>query len=65
MEGGSLNQDMCGGRRGSSLLHLGVVSLLQVLLPFSTVRLAYASAQLVKEESSLGGSDARDWAEGE
>ena len=65
VEGGSLNQDICGGRRGSSLLHLGVVSLLQVLLPFSTVRLAYASAQLVKEESSLGGSDARDWAEGE
>ena len=40
VEGGCLNQDVCGGRRGSSLLHLGVVSLVQVLLLFSTVMLA-------------------------
>ena len=48
VEGGSLNQDACGGRRGSSLLHLGVVSLVQVLLIFSTLMLASPPLSLWK-----------------
>lgn len=55
----------CGGGRGSSLLHLGGGFPLASSLTFLPPKAIFASAQLVKEEWSLGGSDARDWVEGE